>query len=167
MRAQRQSSSLTPAQANSLANIVPQTGGADNSVNSQPTQIRKIDERLQQEEQMLEKFRLINWNNHRFAYIPLETSILHSLFTDENPSFSMCVALIEGYNREIEECKKRQQEINDGPWKNKFYGTLQNLCREVIFTKDDRVLQRRFAERVAEWAQLQMRKKDKRGRSDS
>lgn len=43
--------------------------------------------------------------------------------------------------------------MSDGPWKNKFYGVLLNLCREVLFTKDDRLLQKKFAKNVAEWAQ--------------
>ena len=78
----------------------------------------------------------MEWNNHTFSYTPLNIEHLKSIWTESNVKFQFCIKLLQDYNNDIENSKKRQVEIRDGPWKNKVYGTLSNLLNEIISTND-------------------------------
>lgn len=97
---------------------------------------KQFEQLIKKQYETFENYRIMNWNNHKFSYIPLDTKMLHSVFTSDNAKFKDCVQFIEEYNAEVEKCVATKSEIQNGPWKNKFYGVLQNLLREIIFTKE-------------------------------
>ncbi|KRX10921.1 hypothetical protein PPERSA_12045 [Pseudocohnilembus persalinus] len=121
---------------------------------------KQVEQMIDKQRQNDENFRIINQNNTKYSYIPLETDILKSAHTDRDANFQKCVSLINQYNEEIENSLKRGSEIVNGPWKNSFYGTLQNVLLEIRFTKF-RALQTAFCEKVAEWADQQIKQEVK------
>lgn len=46
--------------------------------------MREIQAKLKKEEEILYNFRILNWNNHKFSYVPLDISQFKSVFTDHN-----------------------------------------------------------------------------------
>ncbi|KAL4510770.1 hypothetical protein ABPG72_004924 [Tetrahymena utriculariae] len=103
---------------------------------------------------VIEKYKTYTWDKS-FIYNHLDTRLLKSIFLDDNQYFQDCIFLINEYNAEVEKIKKSKEEMKNGPWKMRFYSTLYNLLREVIFTRD-RILQRSFAQDVNQWAYKQL-----------
>ncbi|EAS03934.3 hypothetical protein TTHERM_00456720 (macronuclear) [Tetrahymena thermophila SB210] len=133
--------SSNPLSVKSGSNPIPVYGG---------DRQRAIEEKIQQSNKLLEQIKLTQWQKS-FNYITIPTNQFRSVFLETNPHFNICINIIKEFNEEVVQSKETNEEIRNGPWKQKFNNQLQLLLREIVFTRD-RIIQKTFCEKVCSWA---------------